>query len=92
MEKSRAHIIISGLVQGVCFRYETQAKANALGLAGWVMNRRDGRVEAVFEGNKKSVERMVEWCRQGPEGAVVKNTDIKWETYEGELVDFSILV
>ena len=68
----RAHVYISGRVQGVCFRMATAEAARRLGLNGWVRNRLDGRVEAVFEGEPGAVDRMVEWCRQGPPHAHVE--------------------
>lgn len=90
MAKARAHVIISGRVQGVFFRYETQSEARRRGLCGWVRNLRDGRVEALFEGEKEDVERLVEWCRKGPPMAKVKDVEISWEEYTGEFKDFSI--
>ena len=61
----RAHVIISGKVQGVFFRAETRRTAVQLGLHGWVRNMADGNVEAVFEGPQRAVDRAVEWCRRG---------------------------
>ncbi len=72
MAKIRAHLIISGRVQGVYFRYSTEQEATRLGLTGWVRNLRSGEVEAVFEGSEKEVEEMVRWCHHGPPGAVVR--------------------
>ena len=66
---------VRGLVQGVYFRAETRARARSLGLTGWVGNRTDGQVEAVFEGERERVESMVDWCRHGPPGAVVHEVD-----------------
>jgi acylphosphatase len=90
MEKVRAHVIIEGRVQGVFFRYHTQDKAYQIGVKGWVKNRRDGRVEAVFEGNKDRVDQIIEWCRHGPPDARVANVHLTWEDYTGEFEDFSI--
>lgn len=90
MEKVRAHVIISGMVQGVFFRYETRMRAQSLGISGWVMNRADGRVEAVFEGNKDAVESIVRWCHKGPSGAVVDKADVERHEYTGEFKGFSI--
>jgi acylphosphatase len=64
MEKVRAHILISGRVQGVFFRDYTQRAAQERGISGWVMNTRDGRVEAVLEGEKEKVEDMIRWCNR----------------------------
>jgi acylphosphatase len=81
----RAHVTVSGDVQGVFFRYETRERARARGLAGWVRNLPDGRVEAVFEGPKETVEAMVDWCQEGPRGARV--TDLEALTEEPEGLD-----
>lgn len=90
MENVRAHLIIYGLVQGVCFRYETKMFAQSLGIKGWVMNRLDGGVEVVFEGPSEAVKSAIEWCRHGPSGAVVEDVRIEWEPYKGEFKDFNI--
>lgn len=90
IERVRAHVIISGMVQGVCFRYETVAQAQNSGITGWVMNRFDGKVEAVFEGKKDAVERIVRWCHEGPSGAVVRDVDVELEEYTGEFKKFGI--
>jgi acylphosphatase len=79
----RAHVFISGMVQGVFFRQETRRRATSLGCAGWVRNREDGRVEAVFEGPEEAVEEMVRWCRQGPDSAEVRDVDVHDEDPEG---------
>jgi acylphosphatase len=72
----RAHVWISGRVQGVGFRYTTIVEARAHGLAGWVRNLDDGRVEAVFEGAPAAVDAMVDWCREGPPGAWVREVRV----------------
>lgn len=90
MEKVRAHVVISGFVQGVFFRHETRVRAQVLGINGWVINRRDGSVEAVFEGEKDKVEDIVKWCHKGPSGAVVDSVDVEWESYKGEFKGFSV--
>ncbi len=90
MKDARAHVVISGMVQGVFFRSYTQEMARSLGLTGWVMNRWDGNVEAVFEGEKKDVDRMVEWCYKGPPSARVEDVDVKNERYKGEYDTFSV--
>jgi acylphosphatase len=71
-------------VQGVFFRAEARARAQSLGLAGWVRNAPDGSVEAVFEGEHKRVESMVEWCRSGPAGADVDEVEVAWEEPRGD--------
>jgi len=80
----RAHVFVSGRVQGVWFRASTRDKAEELSLNGWVRNLPDGRVEAVFEGDDRAVEEMVEWCRYGPPMARVDRVDIEYEKPQGE--------
>lgn len=80
----RARVRVSGLVQGVYFRAETQARARSLGIAGWVRNTADGCVEAVFEGGEEQVESMIAWCRRGPPGARVDGVAVEWEEPTGE--------
>lgn len=80
----RAHVVVHGRVQGVNFRFETQARARALGVCGWVRNTPDGAVEAVFEGGDDAVERMIEWCRRGPRAAHVEAIDVRFEPPRGE--------
>jgi acylphosphatase len=80
---ARTHVFVSGDVQGVFFRYETRERARAHGLAGWVRNIPDGRVEAVFEGAQEAVQAMVDWCRQGPSGARVTEVEVADEEPEG---------
>jgi acylphosphatase len=89
-EKVRVHIVVSGRVQGVFFRAETQEKAKELGVAGWVKNLTEGRVEAVFEGKRDRVEQMVEWAKKGPSGAIVSDLKVIWEEYRSEFSDFEI--
>ena len=91
MPTTRAHVYIHGRVQGVFFRATTRDKAIALGVKGWVKNCLDGGVEAVFEGEKDTVEKVVDWCKKGPEGAFVNHIDIRWEKYSGEFDEFSIM-
>jgi acylphosphatase len=79
----RAHVFVSGLVQGVSFRWYTIQHARHHGLGGWVRNLPDGRVEAVFEGRRDSVERMVAWARQGPPSGRVTDVEVAWEEPEG---------
>jgi acylphosphatase len=86
----RAHVIISGRVQGVFFRMETQRAAERLGLLGWVRNRPDGTVEAVFEGQQSAVDAVLQWCQEGPNLAVVENVDLKWQDFTGEFKRFDI--
>ena len=81
---TRARVRVTGLVQGVFFRAETRDRARSLGVNGWVRNVEDGSVEAVFEGERGRVERLVDWCRRGPRGARVDRVDVQWEEPVGE--------
>ena len=88
--KSRAHAIISGRVQGVFFRMETKRAADGFGVFGWVKNRSDGTVEAVFEGDRDRVDAILDWCREGPPAAKVTDVMVNWEDYTGEFTAFDI--
>ena len=70
-------VTVTGLVQGVFFRAETQREADRLGLAGWVRNEPDGSVAAHFEGEPDAVGSMVDWCREGPSRARVDGVDVR---------------
>ena len=89
-KKVRAHVFISGKVQGVFFRATTKEMAERYGVKGWVRNLRDGRVEAVFEGDEEAVKRLIEWCHVGPPAARVDNVEVEYEEYKGEFEDFRI--
>ena len=88
--KVRAHIFVSGRVQGVFFRVETRHEARKSNVAGWVRNTSGGRVEAIFEGEREAVEKLIDFCRKGPSGARVTKIDVQWEEYSGEFKDFKI--
>lgn len=88
--KARTHVYISGMVQGVFFRYHTQELARRLGVSGWVRNRSDGRVEAVFEGEREHVEEMVKFCREGPPGASVSDVRVECKDPTGEFSNFEV--
>ncbi len=90
MEEARAHVYIEGRVQGVFFRASTREEARLLGLRGWVKNCRDGRVEAVFEGESQKVEEVLKWCNKGPAGASVTKVDVSREQPTNEFDTFSI--
>ena len=90
MAKERVHLVVHGRVQGVYYRATAQEKAIGLGLAGWVRNRADGAVEVVAEGDRERLDKLIEWCRVGPERAQVGNVDIDWESYTGEFREFAI--
>lgn len=85
----RKRVIVTGLVQGVFFRDSCRREAAAHGVAGWVRNRPDGTVEAVFEGPAEPVERLVAWSRRGPSRAVVTGVTVVAEPPEG-LAGFEI--
>jgi acylphosphatase len=86
----RAHVIISGRVQGVFFRVETKRAAEGFGVFGWVKNRRDGTVEAMFEGDQDRVEAVLEWCKEGPGHAQVSDVKVDLQDYAGEFNGFDI--
>lgn len=88
--KVRAHVFISGRVQGVFFRSETQHEAKRRNVKGWVRNLPDGRVEAVFEGEEGKVKELIEFCKRGPPGAKVTGVKVIWERYSGEFREFEI--
>jgi len=76
-------VVVHGHVQGVFFRETLRRRAEPLGVRGWVVNRGDGAVEAVLEGERDAVERIVEFCREGPRGARVDWVDVVAEEPEG---------
>lgn len=86
----RVHLFVSGRVQGVGYRASIWDVAQLLKLNGWVRNLRDGRVEAVFEGSKASVEEMIRWCHQGPPTAGVQKVELEHESPEG-LQSFEVM-
>ncbi|MCW3129691.1 MAG: acylphosphatase [Methanophagales archaeon] len=88
--KVRAHVFVKGRVQGVLFRYATKDEADLRGVKGWVRNLEDGRVEAVFEGEKVKVDEMIEFCHHGPPAAKVSSVKVMWEDYTGDFKGFSI--
>ncbi|MCK4485203.1 MAG: acylphosphatase [Desulfobacterales bacterium] len=90
MSMVRAHVIIQGMVQGVFFRAHTRDEAKTYNLTGWVKNRRDGGVEAIFEGREKDVKKVIDWCHKGPPWAHVTDVHVDWEDHTGEFQDFSI--
>ncbi len=91
MTKTRAHIYVTGKVQGVFFRQNTKRQAQSRGVCGWVCNLPDGRVEAVFEGEEADVMEVVNYCRHGPSFAKVENFELAFEGFKGEFTGFSIV-
>ncbi|MFB0566192.1 MAG: acylphosphatase [Candidatus Aminicenantaceae bacterium] len=88
--KARAHIFVSGRVQGVFFRDHTQRWASSLDLTGWVRNLSDGRVEAIAEGEREKIENLINRLNEGPPLSIVEKVDVTWEEYKGEFKDFGI--
>jgi acylphosphatase len=89
-QKVRVRVIVRGRVQGVFFRYSVREMANQFGVFGWVKNRWDGAVEALFEGDQGRVKEMIDWCHKGPPDAHVQRVDTDREEYLGEFDHFSI--
>ncbi|UPV74501.1 acylphosphatase [Halorussus limi] len=83
-DRTRAHVFVSGNVQGVYYRANTRDAARERGVDGWVRNLDDGRVEAVFEGPQDAVEEMVEWCHTGSPAADVDGVEVEYDDPEGE--------
>lgn len=102
----RVHVIISGIVQGVGFRFFLSQKAQELGLTGWVKNRKDGKVEADFqaithaanefiqkaadEQDKLKLEQIVQACKEGPAWSQIQNVEVKWDDYEEDYEGFEV--
>lgn len=89
--KVRAHVFVSGRVQGVFFRVKTRNEAEKRNVTGWIRNTSRNRVEAIFEGEKVDVEQLINFCRRGPPSARVTRIDFQWETYTGEFIAFKIV-
>ncbi|MDB2225437.1 acylphosphatase [Halorubrum ezzemoulense] len=83
-DRVRAHVFVSGRVQGVYYRASTRDAAREKGVDGWVRNLDDGRVEAVFEGPEGAVRDMVAWCETGSRAAEVDDVDAEYGGPEGE--------
>jgi acylphosphatase len=88
--EARAHIIVSGRVQGVFFRDHTRRWASMLGLSGWVRNLVDGRVEVLVEGESGKIENLIGKLREGPPMSLVGNVATEWEEYKNEFTGFRI--
>ena len=88
----RAHLVVRGIVQGVYFRANMKRVAEENGVTGWVRNLPDGRsVEAVLEGRRRDVERVICWALHGPELAEVEEVSVRFKEYKGEFRGFSII-
>jgi acylphosphatase len=79
----RRRVVVHGFVQGVGFRISIERAAGSRRVSGWVRNRPDGTVEAVFEGEREDVESLVDFCRKGPRGAAVERVEVASESPEG---------
>ncbi len=88
-ERARVHLLVSGLVQGVAFRAYTVDEARRLGVAGWVRNLADGRVEVEAEGDRAALEGLVRFCRRGPPAAQVDDVEATWKPFAGDLGRFA---
>ena len=88
--RERAHVYVSGSVQGVFFRDSAREKAEQLGVAGWVKNLPDGRVEVLLEGPPEQVREMIRWCEQGPPHATVEDVDAEFEGPGEDLDGFEV--
>jgi acylphosphatase len=86
--KRRVRLQISGVVQGVSFRWSMEREARRLGVSGWVRNRRDGSVESVAEGDEAILKELIEWAHEGPPGARVTNVESEWSDATGEFSRF----
>jgi acylphosphatase len=90
-ERVRAHVFVSGRVQGVNFRAHARDQARRADVEGWVRNLPDGRVEAVFEGTRGAVQRLISWCHSGPSSAHVDRVEVQWEDATHREGPFSIV-
>ncbi|MEM7825321.1 MAG: acylphosphatase [Candidatus Aenigmatarchaeota archaeon] len=91
MRNVRIHAFVSGLVQGVNFRYNTKRFAESLGVVGWVKNLKDGRVEVLAEGSEIRIKHFLDFLKKGPPGSKVISVEVKEEEYKGEFKFFDIL-
>ena len=89
-EKTRVHIFVSGRVQGVFFRQDAYKEAGRLGIFGWIQNLPDGRVEAIFEGEKEAIGKMISWAREGPISAKVDDFKADYEEYKDDFKNFEV--
>jgi acylphosphatase len=88
-DRARVHLLVSGRVQGVFFRGATVDEAARLGVAGWVRNLQDGRVEVLAEGERGALEALVAFCRRGPPAARVDRVEEAWSGFAGDLGAFA---
>jgi acylphosphatase len=88
--KARAHLKISGRVQGVYYRYSMVREAQKLDLTGWVRNCEDGSVEALAQGGRANIEHLIAWSCQGPAGARVDSVEVQWQEPEQAFSGFVV--
>lgn len=88
--KVQARLLISGVVQGVGYRYSCRREGIGLGVTGWVRNLPDGRVEALIQGSQTQVDALIKWCYRGPEEARVSNIEVTFESISEQFRDFGI--
>ncbi|HYA48952.1 MAG TPA: acylphosphatase [Burkholderiales bacterium] len=89
-QPARVHVVLSGRVQGVAYRYFAEKRAASFGLTGWIRNLQDGRVEVLAEGDRVSLELFLAELRKGPRLALVEDFDVRWEDHTGEFKGFLI--
>jgi acylphosphatase len=89
-DEERAHILVSGKVQGVFFRDSAREQAERLGLSGWVRNRPDGKVEVVVEGDPERLREMTAWCEEGSRPARVESVEVDYGAATGEFRGFEV--
>jgi acylphosphatase len=89
-DMARVHVVISGRVQGVAYRYFAEKYADALGITGWVRNLYDGGVEVLAEGDRANLEQFLARLKEGPRLAQVDDFDVRWQEATGEFPDFRI--
>ena len=86
----QVHLMVSGKVQGVYYRASCLEMAQELGLTGWVKNLSNGNVEILAQGEKEKLEKLIEWCKKGPSGAMVSNINVQWDSIQKKFNDFHI--
>ncbi len=89
-QKTRAQIVVRGIVQGVNFRWFTQRRASDLGLTGFVRNASDGSVQVTVEGARAVIEQLLDVLRVGPSAAVVESVQVEWHAPSGEFERFEV--
>ncbi len=86
----RLHAIVSGIVQGVNFRYYTSRQAESLGVTGWVANRADDTVEIIAEGGRPALQSLLDWLHHGPPSATVMGVQVDWTRATDEFTSFRV--